>query len=35
LRERPLTPQDLRGADALAVLNSLRGWRPAVLITGA
>jgi para-aminobenzoate synthetase/4-amino-4-deoxychorismate lyase len=35
LRERPLTPEDLRRADALAVLNSLRGWRPAALITGA
>ena len=34
LRERPMTPHDLRRADALAVLNSLRGWRPAVLITG-
>jgi para-aminobenzoate synthetase/4-amino-4-deoxychorismate lyase len=34
LRERPLTPQDLRRAKALAVLNSLRGWRPALLISG-
>jgi para-aminobenzoate synthetase / 4-amino-4-deoxychorismate lyase len=33
LRERPMTPEDLRRADAMAVLNSLRGWRPAVLIT--
>jgi para-aminobenzoate synthetase/4-amino-4-deoxychorismate lyase len=33
LRERPMTPEDLRRADVLAVLNSLRGWRPAVLIT--
>jgi para-aminobenzoate synthetase/4-amino-4-deoxychorismate lyase len=33
LRERPMTFQDLRRADALAVLSSLRGWRRAVLIT--
>jgi para-aminobenzoate synthetase/4-amino-4-deoxychorismate lyase len=32
LRERPLTPGDLASAEALAVVNSLRGWRPAVLI---
>jgi para-aminobenzoate synthetase/4-amino-4-deoxychorismate lyase len=35
LREKPMTPQDLQRANALAVLNSLRGWRPAVLITGS
>jgi len=33
LRERPMTPKDLRRAGSLAVLNSLRGWRRAVLIT--
>ncbi len=33
LHERTLTPQDLQRANALAVLNSLRQWRPAVLIT--
>ncbi|MDP9427948.1 MAG: aminodeoxychorismate synthase component I, partial [Actinomycetota bacterium] len=32
LRERDLTPGDLRRAEALAVVNSLRGWRPAVLL---
>ncbi|MGY1693949.1 aminodeoxychorismate synthase component I [Geodermatophilus sp. SYSU D00814] len=31
LRERDLTPEDLRRAEALAVVSSLRGWRPAVL----
>jgi para-aminobenzoate synthetase/4-amino-4-deoxychorismate lyase len=31
LAERALTPDDLRRADALAVVSSLRGWRPAVL----
>ncbi|SDN82490.1 para-aminobenzoate synthetase / 4-amino-4-deoxychorismate lyase [Geodermatophilus sp. DSM 45219] len=31
LAERDLTPDDLRRADALAVVSSLRGWRPAVL----
>jgi para-aminobenzoate synthetase/4-amino-4-deoxychorismate lyase len=31
LQERDLTPTDLRRAEALAVVNSLRGWRPAVL----
>ena len=31
LRERDLTPADLRRADALALVSSLRGWRPAVL----
>ena len=32
LRERELTPDDLRAAEGLAVVNSLRGWRAAVLI---
>ncbi|TFV56775.1 aminodeoxychorismate synthase component I [Geodermatophilus sp. DF01-2] len=32
LQERDLTPADLRRADALAVVSSLRGWRPAVLL---
>jgi para-aminobenzoate synthetase/4-amino-4-deoxychorismate lyase len=31
LRERVLLPADLRRAERLAVINSLRGWRPAVL----
>jgi para-aminobenzoate synthetase/4-amino-4-deoxychorismate lyase len=31
LREQDLTPDDLRRADALALVSSLRGWRPAVL----
>ena len=31
LRERDLTPGDLRRADDLAVVSSLRGWRAAVL----
>ncbi|HEX4361593.1 MAG TPA: aminodeoxychorismate synthase component I [Pseudonocardia sp.] len=31
LAERTLYPADLVRADGLAVLNSLRGWRPAVL----
>jgi para-aminobenzoate synthetase / 4-amino-4-deoxychorismate lyase len=30
--ERPLTPDDLRAADELAVTNAVRGWRKAVLI---
>jgi para-aminobenzoate synthetase/4-amino-4-deoxychorismate lyase len=34
LRERPLTPADLATAEELAVVNSLRGWRPAVLLQG-
>lgn len=34
LRERDLTPEDLSRADALAVVSSLRGWRPAVLRPG-
>ena len=32
LHERPLTPADVAAADGLAVVNSLRGWRPAVLL---
>jgi para-aminobenzoate synthetase/4-amino-4-deoxychorismate lyase len=32
LRERPLTIEDLRRADAVALVSSLRGWRDAVLI---
>ena len=32
LHERPLTPADLAAADELAVVSSLRGWRPAVLL---
>lgn len=35
LGERPLTVADLRGAEALAVLSALRGWRPAVLAAEA
>ena len=31
LAERVLRPADLRRADGLALVNSLRGWRPAVL----
>ena len=34
LVERPLTVEALRGAEALAVLSSARGWRPAVLVDG-
>jgi para-aminobenzoate synthetase/4-amino-4-deoxychorismate lyase len=32
LAERELTPADLRRADGLAVVSSLRGWREAVLL---
>jgi para-aminobenzoate synthetase/4-amino-4-deoxychorismate lyase len=32
LTERDLTPDDLRRADGLALVSSLRGWRPAVLV---
>jgi para-aminobenzoate synthetase/4-amino-4-deoxychorismate lyase len=32
LVERILRPEDLRAADELAVVNSLRGWRPATLL---
>ena len=31
LELRVLRPEDMRRADGLAVLSSLRGWRPAVL----
>lgn len=31
LRERRLTPADLRRADDIAVVSSLRGWRPAAV----
>jgi len=31
LRERDLTPEDLHRADALALVSSVRGWRPAML----
>jgi para-aminobenzoate synthetase/4-amino-4-deoxychorismate lyase len=34
LRERVLTVADLHAAEELAVLSSLRGWRPARLVTG-
>lgn len=32
VRERPVTVEEMRGADALAVLSSARGRRPAVLV---
>jgi para-aminobenzoate synthetase/4-amino-4-deoxychorismate lyase len=32
LQERELTVEDVRRADALAVVSSLRGWRDAVLV---
>ena len=32
LHERVLDVEDLHGADEVAVLNSLRGWRPARLL---
>lgn len=35
LRERVLLPDDLRAADELAVVNSLRGWRTATLWSDA
>jgi para-aminobenzoate synthetase/4-amino-4-deoxychorismate lyase len=35
LRERPLTIDDLRAADGIAIVSSLRGWRQAVLAPGA
>jgi para-aminobenzoate synthetase/4-amino-4-deoxychorismate lyase len=31
IAERPLTAEDVERAEGLAVVNSLRGWRPAVL----
>ncbi len=35
LHERDLTPADLHRAEGLAVVGSLRGWRPAVLTPSA
>ncbi|WP_433556019.1 aminodeoxychorismate synthase component I [Pseudonocardia xinjiangensis] len=35
LRERVLRLEDLARAEGLALLNSLRGWRPAHLVTGS
>jgi para-aminobenzoate synthetase/4-amino-4-deoxychorismate lyase len=35
LRERTLRPEDLHRAEALALVNSLRGWRPAALAAAA
>jgi para-aminobenzoate synthetase/4-amino-4-deoxychorismate lyase len=35
LGESRLTPEDVRSADAIAVLNSLRGWRDAVVVDSA
>jgi len=32
LRERPITVEELRGAEELALVSSVRGWRPAVLV---
>ena len=32
LAERVLTAADLAAAEEVAVLNSLRGWRPAVVV---
>lgn len=32
IRERTLTPDDLRAADGIWLINSVRRWRPAVLI---
>lgn len=32
VHERPITIEDLRHADELAVMNALRGWQPAVLV---
>lgn len=32
LRERSVTVRDLRGADALALVSSVRGWRDATLV---
>ncbi|OMQ14402.1 hypothetical protein A7K94_0216885 [Modestobacter sp. VKM Ac-2676] len=34
LRERVLRVADLAGAEELALVSSLRGWRPAVLDDG-
>jgi para-aminobenzoate synthetase/4-amino-4-deoxychorismate lyase len=35
LAERVLRPADLRRAEGLALVNALRGWRPAVLASTA
>jgi len=35
LAERPITLDDLRAAGGIAVLSSVRGWRPAVLVQSA
>jgi para-aminobenzoate synthetase/4-amino-4-deoxychorismate lyase len=32
LRERPMTVSDVRGAEEVALVSSVRGWRPAVLL---
>ncbi len=32
LTERPVSMDDLRGAEELALVSSVRGWRPAVLV---
>ena len=32
LAERPITPDELRGAEELALVSSVRGWRTAVLV---
>jgi para-aminobenzoate synthetase/4-amino-4-deoxychorismate lyase len=32
LRERVLDPRDLAAADGIALVNALRGWRPATLV---
>ena len=32
LAERPVTPDELRGAEELALVSSVRGWRTAVLV---
>jgi para-aminobenzoate synthetase/4-amino-4-deoxychorismate lyase len=34
LRERSLGPDDVRGAEAVALVSSVRGWRDAVLVSG-
>jgi para-aminobenzoate synthetase/4-amino-4-deoxychorismate lyase len=32
LTERPVTPDQLRDAEELALVSSVRGWRTAVLV---
>jgi para-aminobenzoate synthetase/4-amino-4-deoxychorismate lyase len=32
LAERPVTPDELRDAEELALVSSVRGWRTAVLV---